>query len=172
LNKVGRALWAWAWLILFRLSPRSAFMWRRCLLRAFGASIATGVKVYPDARIYAPWNLQMERDSIMGDGVNCYNVDRVVFEAESNVTHYTFVCTAGHDIDSGCRKLITRPIRFGIGSWVFGHAIILPGVTVGRGGVVAAGSVVSRNVGDYAVVAGNPARKIRDRTQIDRQPES
>jgi acetyltransferase-like isoleucine patch superfamily enzyme len=44
-------------------------------------------------------------------------------------------------------------------------AIILPGVTVGRGSIVGAGSVVTRDVGAYAVVAGVPARKIGERPE-------
>jgi chloramphenicol O-acetyltransferase type B len=45
--------------------------------------------------------------------------------------------------------------------WLCTHSIILSGVTVGHGAVVAAGAVVSRDVAPYSVVAGNPARHIR-----------
>lgn len=47
--------------------------------------------------------------------------------------------------------------------WIGGHVIILPGVQIGRGAVVGAGSVVTRNVPDFAIVGGNPARVIRYR---------
>jgi len=166
-NKVARLLWNWIWVFLFRPSPRIAFAWRRMLLRLFGASISTDARIYPDVKVYAPWNLEMHRGSVLGDGVNCYNVDRVVFEEESNVTHYTFICTAGHDINSPGRDLDTAPVRFGVGSWVFGYAIILPGVEVGRGAIVASGSVVTKSVSDYHVVGGNPAVKIKDRARVD-----
>lgn len=167
-NKLGRLIWGSVWLVLFRPSPRGAFGWRRCILRLFGASLASDARIYPDVKVYVPWNLKMERGSVLGDGVNCYNVDKVVFEEESNVTHYTFICTAGHDLNSRGRDLITAPIRFGVGSWVFAHAIILPGVKVGRGAVIAAGSVVTKSVGDYQIVGGNPAVPIGQRGRIDR----
>ena len=49
--------------------------------------------------------------------------------------------------------------------WVGAGAIILKGVTVGRGSVIGAGAVITKNIGEYEVWAGNPARKIRDRFQ-------
>lgn len=162
-NKVARLVWGWVWLLLFRPSPRLAFVWRRLLLRSFGANIAPDARIYPDVKVYAPWNLEMHKGSVLGDGVNCYNVDKVIFEEESNVTHYTFICTAGHSLECSKRSLVTAPVTFETGSWVFGYALILPGVTVGRGSVVAAGSVVTRDVPADTVVGGNPAKYIKER---------
>lgn len=51
-------------------------------------------------------------------------------------------------------------------AWIGERAIILPGRTVGRGAIVGAGSVVTRNVAPYSIVAGNPARVIGHRTAI------
>ena len=166
-NKFGRLIWGWAWVLLFRPSPRVAFAWRRTLLRVFGAVIADDARIYPDVKVYAPWNLEMRSGSVLGDGVNCYNVDKVLFEEESNVTHYTFICTAGHDLNSPHRDLVTAPVRFGVGCWVFAHAVILPGVEIGRGGVVASGAVVTKSVLDYQIVGGNPAVLIKERLAVD-----
>ena len=47
--------------------------------------------------------------------------------------------------------------------WVGGGATILHGVTIGRGSVIGAGAVVTKSVPPYSVVAGNPARVIRER---------
>jgi putative colanic acid biosynthesis acetyltransferase WcaF len=167
-NKLGRLIWGWTWVLLFRPSPRVAFAWRRSLLRVFGAVLASDARIYPDVKVYAPWNLEMRRGSVLGDGVNCYNVDKVLFEEESNVTHFTFICTAAHELDSPTRDLVTAPVRFGVGCWVFAHAIILPGVEIGRGGVVASGAVVTKSVPEYHVVGGNPAIQISERIAVDR----
>lgn len=45
--------------------------------------------------------------------------------------------------------------------WIAANVVVLPGVTVGEGAVVGAGSVVTKDVEPYALVAGNPARKVR-----------
>ena len=55
-----------------------------------------------------------------------------------------------------------RPIRLGRNCWVGFGACVLPGVRIGEGSIVAARSVVSENVPDHVVVAGNPARIVRD----------
>jgi acetyltransferase-like isoleucine patch superfamily enzyme len=47
--------------------------------------------------------------------------------------------------------------------WIGAGSVILPGITIGEGAVVAAGSVVTKNIDDYAIVAGNPAKLIKFR---------
>ena len=60
------------------------------------------------------------------------------------------------------RQVLTcRPVRICKGAWIGAGASILPGVTVGRHAIVGAASVVTHDVGDYEVVAGNPAKCIR-----------
>lgn len=56
----------------------------------------------------------------------------------------------------------TAPVAVGDDVWIGARAIILKGVTVGQGSIVAAGSVVARDVAPYTVVAGNPAVKVKD----------
>jgi len=59
------------------------------------------------------------------------------------------------------RPVKEEPIHIGDGTWVGARAIILPGVTIGSRCLIAAGSVVSKDVPDDTLVAGNPARVIR-----------
>ena len=74
--------------------------------------------------------------------------------------------TGSHDPDSADYRFISNPIVVEDYAWIAMNAIVLPGVTIGKGAVVGAGSVVTKNVGAYEIVAGNPARKIRDRVQL------
>lgn len=69
--------------------------------------------------------------------------------------------TASHPIDPDERRSgleAAQPIRIGNDVWIGGGAVILPGVSIGDGAVVGAGSVVTRDVAPRCVVAGNPAR--------------
>jgi maltose O-acetyltransferase len=59
------------------------------------------------------------------------------------------------------RPVKEEPVRIGSGTWVGARAIILPGVTIGRRCVIAAGAVVSKDIPDDTLVGGNPARVIR-----------
>ena len=56
-----------------------------------------------------------------------------------------------------------RPVVIGDGCWICSRAIILPGVTIGEGSVVAAGSIVTKDVPPFSIVAGNPARIVKKR---------
>lgn len=61
-----------------------------------------------------------------------------------------------------------KPIVIGDDVWIGERAIVLPGVTIGRGAIIGAGAVVARDVPDCAVVAGNPARVVKFRDVPDR----
>lgn len=162
-NRLARAAWSAVGTLLFRLSPTPFFAWRRLLLRAFGAHLAATAKVYPTVEVWAPWNLVMEDGSCLGPRVKCYDVDRVVIEAEATVSDGAFLCTASHDIHRPEYPLVTSPIRIGRGAVVFVEAFIGPGVTVGEGAVVGARAVVMKSVAPYQIVAGNPSREIGTR---------
>jgi acetyltransferase-like isoleucine patch superfamily enzyme len=62
------------------------------------------------------------------------------------------------------REHVEAPVRIGDGTWLGARAMVLPGVTIGRRVVVAAGAVVTRDVPDDVLVAGNPARVVRPLT--------
>jgi acetyltransferase-like isoleucine patch superfamily enzyme len=73
------------------------------------------------------------------------------------------ILTLGHDPNSPNFEDRGGPITIGSHAWIAYRAIVLPGVTIGEGAVVAAGAVVSKDVPAFAVVAGNPARMVRQR---------
>ena len=79
-----------------------------------------------------------------------------------NVSFYS----ATHPVDPTIRQGTRGPelgkeIHVGEDCWIGGSVVILPGVTIGRGSTVGAGSVVTKDVPDFTIVAGNPARIIR-----------
>lgn len=164
-NKLARAAWGVVWWLLFRPSPRPAHAWRRAVLRAFGATIGRGVLVYPDVKIWAPWNLRALDQCWIGDGVDCYNVGMVEIGPDAVVSQRAFLCTASHDHRDPAFPLVTAPISIGRGAWVAAEAFVAPGVRVGDGAVVGARACVFRDVEPGTVVGGNPARVIgrRDR---------
>jgi maltose O-acetyltransferase len=73
--------------------------------------------------------------------------------------------TATHPLGVASRRMqfytMARPIVVGDGAWIGLGAMVLPGVRIGRGAVVAAGAVVSEDVPENALVAGNPATVVQ-----------
>lgn len=73
--------------------------------------------------------------------------------------------TLGHDPQSPDFHDRGGPIAVGSRAWIAFRAIVLPGVTIGEGAIVAAGAVVARDVPPYAIVAGSPARAVGQRNR-------
>ncbi len=162
-NRVARLAWRIVYALLFRPSPRVLFGWRRFLLRMFGAKMGKATIVYPSVRIWAPWNLEMADYACLAFDVECYCIDKVKLGRRATVSQYSMLCTASHDLTSAETPLVTGPIAMGDDSWVFAKAFVGPGVTMGPGAVAAACSVVVKDVEDWTVVAGNPAKPISKR---------
>ena len=166
-NRFARAAWGVVWAALFRPSPAVLYGWRRFLLRSFGAKLGRGVHVYPSAKVWAPWRLEMSDHSCLGPMVDCYNVGGVRLGKYATVSQYSYLCGATHDYLRSSMPLVSAPIVIGARAWVAADSFIGPGVTVGEGAVVGARSSVYKDVPPWCVVVGNPARKIKDRIFSD-----
>lgn len=164
-SMVARVVWNVVWFLLFRTTPRGNLFrpWRIFLLKLFGANVCWSSNVLPSCRIWAPWNLTMRKYSCLSVDVDCYTVAPIVLGDNATVSQGAKLCTAGHDITSKIMELTYKPIVIGANAWVAGWAIVLPGVTIGEGAVVAAGAVVTKDVEPWTVVGGNPARFIKRR---------
>jgi putative colanic acid biosynthesis acetyltransferase WcaF len=163
-NKVGRLIWGIVWFLLFRPTPRFMHVWRCFLLRLFGAKLGKNTHVYPSARIWAPWNLEMHDGSGIGDHVDVYCVDKILLKEHAAVSQYTFLCTASHDYHHLELPIVSAPIVIESHAWVTADVFIGPGVTIGEGAVVLARSVVLSNIESWSVVGGHPAEFKRIRT--------
>ena len=88
---------------------------------------------------------------------------------------YVYITDQNHgyedpDVPIGSQFPVNRPVSIGAGSWLGAGAIVLPGTRIGRNVVVAAGAVVRGDVPDRCVVAGVPAKVVREHTQAGWQP--
>lgn len=167
-TKIKRLVWNITAAFLFRPFITPAFRkWRIGLLRFFGAKVEWDVNVYASVKIWAPWMLQMGHRACLGPEVICYNQDWVVLEDEAVVSQYSYLCTAGHDVDhanTADSGLITASIVLRRGAWVGSRAYIGMGVEIGEGAVVGATASVYKSVEPWTVLGGNPAKVIKKRT--------
>jgi len=161
-EQMMRVLWAGV-SPLFRLSPRVFWAWRVFLLRLFGARIGRKVHVYPSARIYFPWNLEIGDWSAVGEGACIYNLGPIRIGRHVTISQYAHLCAGTHDYRDPSFPLLKTPITIEDQAWICADAFIGPGLTVRQGAVVGARAVVVGNVDAWKIVAGNPARVIRER---------
>ena len=99
----------------------------------------------------------------LGENVDCYSVAPIVLGDQVTVSQGVRLCTAGHDISSPIMELTYKPIVVGANAWVAAWSIVMPGIMIGEGAVVAAGAVVTKDVEPWTVVGGNPARFLKKR---------
>lgn len=161
---LGRILWAAA-RPLFALSPRPLWGWRRALLRLFGASVASDVHIYPTVRIAIPWNLMIGEHAAVGDRVILYALGPIQIGERCTISQGSHLCAGTHDYRDPTMPLVKSPITIGDDAWICADVFVGPGVSIGKLAIVGARAVVMKNVRDNMIVAGNPAREIRARSQ-------
>lgn len=163
-DKIKRLGWNIVYYILFRTTPSFSFnKWRISLLKLFGAKIGKGCIIYPSCKIWEPWNLEMGDFSVIASDVDCYCVDKIIIGSKVAISQRSYLCTASHDISTYKRPLITAPIIIKDHVWICAEAFIGPNCILEEGAVIAARSVVTKNIDSYDVVGGNPAKYIKKR---------
>lgn len=163
-NKIGRVLWGICYLIFFRpFVPRFFRKWRTLILRLFGAKAAWNCNVNASVKIWAPWNLEIGEYAAMGPEVDCYNQGRITIKKNATISQKSYLCASSHDYTSKYHTLYVAPICIEEKVWVAADSFIGPGVTIGEGVVVGARAAVFKDVTEWTVVGGNPAKFIKNR---------
>jgi len=165
----GRPAWfvqIW-WIVqalLFHPSPQVLYGWRRFLLRLFGARIGRGVLIRPSASVTYPWKLSIGDWSWIGDHVTLYTLGEITIGESAVVSQHSYLCTGSHDYTRTTFDLYAVPIHIESEVWLATNVFVSPGVTVKRGAIVGACSVVLKDVPAGMICAGNPLRVLRPRT--------
>lgn len=162
-NRAARSVWALAYWGLVRFSPRPWHAWRALVLRAFGARLGPRCRVYPGARIWAPWNLVCDDAVTIADGAIVYNAALVRLGSHAVVSQEAFLCGATHDLDDASFAWRALPITVQAWAWVCARATVGPGVVVGEGAVLGLCSLATTPLQPWTVYGGVPARALRAR---------
>ena len=161
--KILRALWSLFQLPFLPHTPRFLSPLRIFLLRLFGAKIASPNLICGGVKVWCPWNLEIGRASAIAYGVELYNFAPIRIGENSVVSQYSYLCTSTHDYTNPLYPLVSKPIEIGSQAWIAAGVFVAPGVSIGDGAVVGARSVVTKNVREWTVSAGNPCREIKPR---------
>ena len=130
---------------------------RVALLRAFDAKIGSRVVIRANVNISHPWRLTLGDYVWIGDDVGILSLAQVTIGSNVCISQRAYLCTGNHDFRREDFKLMVAPITVHDSSWVAAMSFIGPGVQIGPRSVVAAGSVVVRDVAPGTRVRGNPA---------------
>lgn len=169
---IGSATWIKYWTKRLRLLPQLCCLESRLAsLQWRGAQIGELTTVSPADIGGRMSNLSIGSNCAIGR-VSIQLHDRVEIGDHVVINDGARLLTGTHNTGSAEWELIATPIRIHDYAWVATDALILPGVEIGRGAVVAAGAVVTKSVSPLEIVGGNPARPIgtRGADQFSYQP--
>lgn len=137
---------------------------RALYLRAWLGSLGRGTAVQMGCRFLNGRKVFLGERNVVNLGClfdgRCY---RITTGNDVSIGPEAAILTLGHDPQSGDFADRGGDVVIGDRVWIAYRAIVLPGVRIGEGAVVAAGSVVTRDVEPYQIVAGAPARQIGER---------
>ncbi len=101
-------------------------------------------------------------------GRNCYlggSGGFLIIKNNVSITAQTYIFCSTHLVNSPIFECVDKNVIIEDYAWIGARAMILPGVRIGKGSVLGAASTATKNIPDYSVYAGNPAREIGKRTE-------
>jgi acetyltransferase-like isoleucine patch superfamily enzyme len=138
---------------------------RRVAWNALGARIADSVFIGPGVAMRLPQNVTIGAGSKVSGQVRIESFAEIRI-GRNVLLNDTDIYSAQHDVDHPRFAAQRRPVTIGDYAWLPHKIIVLPGVSIGNYAVIGTGAVVTRDVPDYGVAVGNPARVVKERARI------
>lgn len=157
--------WAFLKMIIIRKIP-SKYL-RNRLLRMCGCKIAKSVSMFSTVDIRNPKGLVIEEGCSIGPHVLLDARRGLHIHRNVTIAYDAIIWSLHHEMNSVDFHTIGGCVEIGEYAWICSRSIILPGVKIGKGAVVASGAVVTKDVEPYAIMGGVPAKKIGERQHLD-----
>lgn len=164
LKTIGLELWL---LILRIVSHIPSHTIRKLFYLISGVKIPFDSNIYMGVNFFYPAGITIGHDSLIGS--NCFLDGRapLTIGNHTSLASNVQIYNDEHNINSESYENSFGPVTINDYVFIGPNSIILPGVTIGKGSVVAAGAVVTKSIPDYEIWGGVPAKKISDRSVKD-----
>ncbi len=137
---------------------------RRFFYRLAGIKIGKGSTIHTGARFYNPSSITIGQDSIIGEKAVLDGREKLAIGNHVDIASEVMIYNSQHDVNSVNFHATSAPVTICDYVFIGPRSIILPGVTIGKGAVVGAGAVVTKDVEGYTIVGGVPAKIIGQRS--------
>lgn len=155
-------LWLLSWISLIPLHFIRVSCYQLC-----GVKVAPHTHFHIGTNFYNPGGIEVGMGTIIGKGAFLDGRDKLKIGNHVDIASEVMIYNSEHDLESEDFAPVDGPVEIGDYVFIGPRAIILPGVKIGKGAVVAAGAVVTKDVDEFAIVGGVPARVIGARTNKD-----
>lgn len=132
-----------------------------------GMKIGRGSRIHIGARFFYPANIKIGEDSIIGSNAFLDGREKLIIGNHVDIASSVMIYNSEHDINSADFHAVSESVEIGDYVFIGPRAIILPGVKIGKGAIIAAGAVVTKDVEEFKIVAGVPAEVIGERKLKD-----
>lgn len=154
------------WLLTNSIIPHlPSQTFRNLGMRMMGVNMSKNVKFFSGFSVRSPKKLKIEDGVSIGPKVLLDARCGITIRKSAVIAYDAVIWSLNHDYNDEhfCGK--GAPVEIGEYAWICSRAIILPGITIGKGSVIASGAIVTKNVPPYAIVAGVPAKVIGHREE-------
>lgn len=136
---------------------------RRLIFSLAGVKMGRHSTIHIGCRFYKPANVKIGQGTIIGDHATLDGRAPLSIGDHVDIASNVAIYNSEHDVQSEDMRPVEEPVEIGDYVFVGPRAIILPGVKIGKGAVVAAGAVVTKDVPEKTIVGGVPAKEIGKR---------
>lgn len=146
---------------------------RRCITRTLFKRAGKNINIEKGA--YFGDGSQIEIGDNSGIGINCRVCGNVTIGNNVMMGPDVIILTRKHEFERMDIPMIEQghapemPVKIGDDVWIGTRSIILPGASIGKGAIIGAGAVVTKDVPEYAISCGNPAQVVKYRTKNNEQ---
>ena len=176
---------ALAWCAKYNATPYAQRTKRRKMLESLFAAVGENVSVGDG--FTCGFGVNISVGSNVSINMNCTFIDcnKITIGNDTLIAPGVHLTTATHPVELADRltpnwnpasgeyrwRTYAKPIAIGNGCWIGANVVVLPGVTIGDGAVVGAGSVVTKDIPPNVVAVGNPCRVVREINRANTRPK-
>lgn len=140
---------------------------RGLVFKAAGVQIGAGSTIHMGCKFFKPSGVTVGEDTKVGDRAFLDGRAPLIIGDHVDIASEVMIYNSEHDLGSEGFEATEEPVEIGDYVFIGPRAVILPGVKVRKGAVIGAGAVVTKNVAEYAIVGGVPAKAIGERKNRD-----